>query len=118
MFDISPELKLMLLDETRVKVVSHMETIDYNFRGKVFQVPGMSWNEISLDLHDSLDLFLECETWSNKGAAKIDIGWFEGLWPVQCNVPSLVVNFLADQVSPGRKNWKDWFIQGEAYASK
>lgn len=116
MFKISPELKLMLLDETMVKVESHMETVDYNFRGRVFKMPGMSWNEISMDLYDLPDLFSQCEEWYKDGPYKIDIGQFEGLWPVQCNSKTMIVNFLSDTVKPGTKNWKDWFIQGEEYA--
>jgi hypothetical protein len=28
------------------------------------------------------------------------------------------VTFLVDCFHPGRKNWRDWFLEGEAYASQ
>ncbi len=125
MIKISHELKLKLLDEQKVNVIKHVEQIQSNFAGKIYKIPGMSWNEITLDLKDNSELFSECEEWCNirstyfktsYKAYKIDIGQFEGLWPVQCNQKTMVVNFLADDIYPGRKNWKDWFVEGVEHA--
>ncbi|MCK5613089.1 hypothetical protein KAR91_65050 [Candidatus Pacearchaeota archaeon] len=125
MIKISHELKLKLLNEKEVNVVRHVEQRDLNFEGRTYQVPGLSWHEITLDMKDTPELFSECEEWirlqktyfsTSYKAAKINIGQFEGLWPVQCNQKTMVVNFLSDTIYPGRKDWKDWFLEGEEHA--
>lgn len=120
MFKISHKLKLKLLDEREVRVVHHLEKTEINFQGMKHQVPGISWHEISLDLRNDPELFSECEEWqltiSSFKDYKLNIGQFEGLWPVQCNQKSMIVNFLADAIYTGRKHWKDWFMEGEEHA--
>jgi hypothetical protein len=122
--NISPELKLKLINETNFIFENHQETFDFNYRGSVYKVPGISWNDICLDLSKDPKLYYECEIWykelfnressdSSNKSYKINIGPFEGLWPTQCNSRTFVVNFLADAIHYGRKNWKDWFIQGD-----
>jgi hypothetical protein len=122
--NLSHKLKLKLLNEKEVHIVRHQETYDANHFGKSIKVPGVCWFEISIDLSDDPDLFNECLEWMTKHqtyfktshcACKLNIGPFEGLWPTQCNCGTMTVNFLADEVYYGRKNWKDWFI-GECHA--
>ena len=124
--NISPELKLKLINEANFMIEQHQETFDYNYRGSIYKVPGISWSEILLDLSNDEELYYECEVWCKQiiyinnlsKSYKINLGPFEGLWPTQCNKDTKVVNFLADQIHYGRKNWRDWFIQGEEHASQ
>jgi len=122
MFNISHELKMMLL--TNTIIIKHVEQMDFNFEGKIHQVPAMSWNEIKLELKHQPQLFNECEMWYNSFLEiyeifhKIDVGQFKGLWPSGYDRETMIVNFLADEVIPDRKNWKDWFKEGVEHASQ
>jgi hypothetical protein len=127
MFDISHELKLRLIDESNMQINHHVEQLDMTFEGKSYKVPAKSWIEIVIDFKDTPDLFLECELWystimtyfkTSYTACKIDIGQFEGLWPTSFDFENMTVNFLADYVRPGRKDWRDWFCKGAIHASE
>jgi hypothetical protein len=126
MINLSHDLKLRLLDESKINITCHQEHSEIQFMGQPHKIPIMSWYEITVDFSDRPELFEECVTWqdiivkylsTSHNSYKLSIGPFEGLWPRQCNLMSLTVNFLADEVYYGRKNWKDWFI-GEEHASQ
>lgn len=115
--DISHELKMMLITNTEVH--THIEKMDFNFEGKTYRIPAMKWFEIKLDLQKYPKLFSECEHWYDiRMPLKIDLAQFKGLWPVQCNRNTMVVNFLADSITRKNQTWKDWFEKGVAHASE
>lgn len=118
MYEISHELKMMLL--TNTIVIKHVEKMDFCFEGKMYKIPAMSWNEIKLDLKGQPRLFSECEEWHDNPLIlnKINVGPFVGLWVSHCDQENMTVNFLADIISPRRKHWKDWFQKGVEHASE
>lgn len=126
MFKISHELKLKLLDKNKAILECHMTPQELKFQGHIVKVPGVTWNEITLDLKDEPQLFRECETWiyvlmaqvESRCDSKVTMGEYEGLWPTICDKRNMRVTFLVDVFHKGRSNWRDWFIQGEEYASQ
>ena len=83
--------------------------------------------DIVLDLSDEPECLQACIDWCNiittyfktsYKAYRIDIGPYEGLWPISCD-PNGKVQFHLDNVDQERKDWKDWFIKGDfEYASE
>jgi len=72
-----------------------------------------------VDLEDE-KLSKECLIWihhietyfkTSYNSLKLDIGPFEGLWPIKGHYNSTMVTFRADWFDPDRKNWRDWFIE-------
>jgi len=125
MFKISHKLRLKLLDHDKMRAEGHMTPQELSYHGLKIKVPGVSWTEVTLDLRDEPDLFDECENWKHvrmtyftRVDTKITIGPYEGLWPTVCDKKNMRVKFLVDSYDAGRRDWRDWFIQGEEYASK
>jgi hypothetical protein len=126
MYRISHKLKLRILDTDKARFESHMTPLKYKYRGKEIKVPGVKWNELILDLRDELQLFRECEIWRHvrmrrteeRCDTKITMGEYEGLWPTICDKRNMKVTFLIDVIHLGRKDWRDWFMEGEEYASQ
>jgi hypothetical protein len=124
MFKISHELRLKILDKARLE--SHMTPIEMNHHGQKFKVPGITFNELLLDLRDCPELFAECEVWKHTRMTKFDsridtkvtTGEYDGIWPTVCDRGKMSVKFLVDAFHPGRQNWRDWFMEGEEYASQ
>lgn len=115
--NISSDLKMKLIEETNFSIEHKVEKIDVNVRGQMVSFPGSRWTELTLDLSNDSHLFYECVNWLSK-QKKIDIGPFEGIWPSKCDFQNLEVKFFVDLINPDKKNWRDWFLQGEEYASK
>jgi hypothetical protein len=124
MFNISHQLRLKILDKARLKC--HMTPVEMNHHGVKIKIPGVTFNELLLDLRDSPELFEECEVWKHIRMTKFDsrvdtkvsTGEYDGIWPTVCDRRNMRVKFLVDAYHAGRKNWRDWFIQGEEYAPK
>ena len=122
MFKISHQLRLRILDVSKAKLECHMTPIEVNFRGVKHKVPGITWNELILDLNDSPELFDECENWLENRRSqfdcKLNMGEYDGMFPSICDRSDMSVTFLVDSISFGRKNWRDWFMEGEEHASQ
>jgi hypothetical protein len=124
MYKISHDLKLKLLDKNKATSESHMTSHEMTFQGQIVKVPGVSWSEVILQLKGEPNLFQECEDWiemirsgcQDSCNFKLTMGEYEGLWPSICDRKNMKVTFLVDCFHPGRKNWRDWFLEGEEYA--
>jgi hypothetical protein len=100
---------------------------ELQFRGKTFKVPGVTWSEVILDLIDEPQLFQECEDWiiniqsntvEKTSDIKVTVGEYVGLWPSICDKKNMRVTFLIDVFHLDKKDWRDWFLEGEEYASQ
>ena len=126
MFKISHDLKLKLLDKNKARVESHVSPHEMNLHGRIIKVPGVSWTQLILDLKGEPNLFRECEVWmtvrmtriESRCDSKVTMGEYEGLWPTICDKKNMRVTFLVECFYPGRYNWRDWFLEGEEYASQ
>jgi hypothetical protein len=128
---LSPELKMKFLDEKNLKIDMRQEFHEIKgLGGTTHNIPSIRWIEVILYLHDDPELFEECKEWirlirdsvyfktSSFTTAKLTVGPFEGLFPTQCIGESKEVHFLTDSYHSGKGHWKDWFIQGDLYASQ
>jgi len=125
-FNISHKLKLKFLYKQGLKVNQRIEFYDVEAQGQTVKLPRISWTEVILDLENEPQLFKECCEWlrlqstyfkTSYRAMKINIGPFEGLFPSECDFKNSIVTFLVDDYIPEKTCWKDWFVEGEQYAS-
>lgn len=106
---------------------SEIEKDEINMEGVIQTLPGRVIHSIELDLSNEPICLKACFDWftlidtyfkTSYKAYRLDIGPYEGLWPVSFDVDG-VVKFHVDDVDLKRKDWKDWFIKGDTiYASK
>lgn len=119
MFKISHKLRLIILEKARIEY--HSTPTEMNHCGHKVKVPGITFNELILDLKDYPDLFEECECWKHIRMTKFDsrvdtkvtTGEYDGIWPTVCDERNMRVKFLIDSYHAGRKDWRDWFLEGE-----
>ena len=101
---ISHELKLKLLEYEKIEAFSqspYLSNFNIQFKIKI----------------TDQKILKECEKWireinrffkSSYEAAKINLGPYEGLWPIYLEGDK--VTFRADVYHKNKSSWKDWFV--------
>ena len=111
------ELKLKFLSMEGYS--SNVEMDEMNFHGDVISIPGKITDQIELDLSNEPELLKVCVEWqriiqtyfrTSYKAYRIDIGPYEGLWPIEISSNGMV-HFNVDHVDLSKENWKDWFVK-------
>ena len=94
------------------------------FGGIKQYVPGETRYDIKLDLTEYPRALKCCLSWMNiittyfqtsYSAYRISIGPYEGLYPTASYIEDNrnIVEFHVDAVDTRKKDWRDWFIQGD-----
>jgi len=113
------ELKLKFLNMEGLSAEKDIVDIVANKSSLPIRVSGPTYYDLKLDLNNEPELLKICIDWydiidkyfrTSYKAYRINIGPYEGLWPVKIE-PSGVVHFHVDNADVEKKNWKDWFVK-------
>ena len=120
-------LKLKFLSLEGLSVEKDMQDMTPVGSFTPIRVPGPTYYNLKLDLSNEPELLKICIDWydiidkyfqTSYKAYKIDVGPYEGLWPVEIE-PAGIVHFQLDNADVRNKDWRDLFVKEDIeYAPK